>query len=153
MPFYHKETPYILSKRKITEFLINDFYNVIIIYPVNFNSIYRKGDFLFSKVFDSIINKKNITIGNTYFYRDMVHAKYVAEKSILATDHEIVGSGRLTFVNDFIRLLYQSFDMDFDNYVTEVLCENDQNIFYLDSKDLKYDTLLIDTVEELRRSV
>ena len=51
-------------------------------------------------------SREKIEIGDTYFYRDIIHPKYVVERSILADKDEIVGSGRLTFINDFIRNLY-----------------------------------------------
>ena len=119
------QTPYLLSKYKLTEHIYKNYDNVIIKFPFNFNSIRRNKNFLFGKIFDSILNKTKIEIGDTYFYRDMIHPKFVVDRSINIDEHEIIGSGRLIFVNDFIRDLYNEFNMDYDEYVTEnkILCK------------------------------
>jgi hypothetical protein len=128
---------------------------VFIIYPFNFNSIYRSDDFLFGKIFNSIINKKKIEIGYTYFYRDIVHPKFVVDKSISARGHEIIGSGRLTFVNDFIRDLYQHYQMDYDEYVIENFDKYNEydkrKEYYLNSKKplYTYMQLLKDTISDI----
>jgi nucleoside-diphosphate-sugar epimerase len=144
---------YNLSKRIMAEEIKREKYsNIIIIYPFNFNSPYRKEGFLFSKIFDSIINKKKISIGDTHFYRDLIHPKYVVERSILATEDEIVGSGRLVFVNDFIRDLYNHFDLDYDELVTEDDCYNlnfERNVNYLKTNTPMYNMLLEDTIFDI----
>ena len=111
---------YLQSKFKLSKHITNNdkYPNVFVIYPFNFNSTKRDGNFLFGKIFDSIINERKIEIGDTYFYRDIVHPKYVAEESMKAKGHCIVGSGRLTFVNDYIRDLYSHYEMEYDEYVT-----------------------------------
>jgi nucleoside-diphosphate-sugar epimerase len=152
VPFNYKKSNYIDSKRIMIEEIKRRFNNVIILYPFNFNSIYRKQGFLFYKIFDSIINEKKITIGNTYFYRELIHPRFVVEKSLKANADEIIGSGRMIFVNDFIRSLYSHFGMDYDYFVTENFSENitsNENIFYLKSKDRLYNRLLEDTTQEL----
>jgi hypothetical protein len=126
--------------------------NVIILHPFNFNSIYRKEGFLFTKIFDSIINNKKITIGNTYFYRELLHPKFVVEESLKATEDKIIGSGRLTFVNDFIRSLYSYFSMNYNNFVTEDFNNiSNEKIFYLKSKQVLYKNLYNDTIRELEK--
>lgn len=154
-PFDYRISNYIESK-KMMIYEIHRRYkkNVIILHPFNFNSIYRKDGFLFSKIFDSIINKKQITIGNTYFYRELLHPKFVVERSIIATHDDIIGSGRLIFVNDFIRSLYYYFDLNYDDYVIEDSSKNitnNEKVFYLDSKDVLYSELDLfnDTIIEL----
>lgn len=154
-PFNFKHHNYTESKKlmvyKIKE---KNYNNVIILHPFNFNSIYRTGDFLFSKIFDSIINEKKITIGNTYFYRELLHPKFIVRKSLRAEKDAIIGAGRLVFVNDFIRDLYHFFEMKYEDYVTEDYKENltsNENIFYLKSKQLKYNQLFKDTVEEIKK--
>ena len=72
MPFNYSSTNYLDSKRVMIAEIKDKFNNVIILHPFNFNSIYRKEGFLFYKIFDSIINEKKITIGNTYFYRELL---------------------------------------------------------------------------------
>lgn len=147
------QTPYIVSKWVMTK-KFKDYKNVIILHPFNFNSPYRKSGFLFGKIFDSIINKKHIEIGDTYFYRDLVHPSYVVQRSILADKEELVGSGRLVFINDFIRDLYKYNNMDYNQYVTENYDHNlniNRKIYYLDSKEQKYYTLLKDTLDDIRK--
>jgi hypothetical protein len=157
MQFSYDETPYIKSKAFLMQHINNlrkeGYDNIIVIHPFNFNSFHRKGDFLFGKIFDSILNKKTIEIGNTYFYRDIIHPNYVVKRSVLATKDELVGSGRLIFVNEFIHKLYDYFNMNYDVYVTE----NSQNnlhikrkIYYLDSKEVLYSTLYEDTIFDLQ---
>lgn len=151
-------SPYIRSKGIMSDMLFINHPDVIILYPFNFNSVHRKSGFLFSKIFNSIINKKKIEIGDTYFYRDIIHPKYLVERSIKAKNNELVGSGRLTFINDFIRDLYSSFNMNYDDYVTENFDHNlkvERKIFYLNSqKNLyTYKNLLDDTVEDISRVI
>jgi nucleoside-diphosphate-sugar epimerase len=152
-------TPYLLSKYKLSNHIIvnrNDYQNVILIYPFNFNSTYRTTDFLFGKIFDSIINKRKIEIGDTYFFRDIIHPKYVAKESTLVESDSIIGSGRKIFVNDFIRDLYDNFDLEYDKYVSENLTKYNEyekkNEYYLKSKKClyTYKELLEDTIEDIK---
>lgn len=153
-PFNYKSSNYVDSKHMMIEKIKKKYNNVIILYPFNFNSIHRKDGFLFSKIFDSIINEKKITIGNTYFYRELIHPKFVVEQSIKATKDTIIGSGRLIFVNDFIRSLYSHFNMKYEDFVSEDYNENitsNERIFFLKSKQLLYNNLYNDTIEELEK--
>lgn len=151
-------TPYIVSKKKMTDVLLGNsdkYSSVIILYPFNFNSTYRRSGFLFHKIFDSILNKKKIEIGNTYFYRDLLHPAHVVKQSILATKHSIIGSGRVVFVNDFIRQLYEHSDMEYEDFVSEKIDASkrqERDIYFLDSKDClySYSKLLSDTLEDIR---
>ena len=151
-------TPYILSKKKMTDVLLknaDEYSNVIILYPFNFNSTCRKSGFLFYKIFDSILNKRKIEIGNTYFYRELLHPAYVVKQSILATGHSIIGSGRVVFVNDFIRHLYERSNMIYEDYVLETIDNSkkqERDIYFLDSKECLYfySELLSDTLEDIR---
>jgi nucleoside-diphosphate-sugar epimerase len=156
LPFDYNFTPYIDSKRiMINELKSRNYKNVIIIHPYNFNSSRRKEGFLFGKIFNSILNNKKIHIGNTYFYRELIHPKYVVERSILATSDEIIGSGRLIFINDFIRELYAAFNLSYDKLVTENDLYNldiKRNINYLNSFKPLYNSLLKDTVEDLKNN-
>jgi nucleoside-diphosphate-sugar epimerase len=149
-------TRYCISKRMMIEKIHQlDTKKVIVLYPFNFNSIYRKPGQLFYKIFDSIINKKKVEIGDTYFYRDIIHPKYVVERSILAIEDEMVGSGRIIFVNDFIRELYIKSGLNYNDYVTENYNMNiipKKKILYLKSKEIKYsyNDLLNDTLNDLK---
>jgi nucleoside-diphosphate-sugar epimerase len=154
-------TPYLNSKYEITKFILGNknLKNTLIMYPFNFNSVKRSQNFLFGKIFDSIINKKKITIGNTYFYRDMVHPIFVVNESIKANENKILGSGRLTFVNDFIRKLYLMSNLSFDDYVNEEInqyIEYDKiNEYYLRSDKClySYDELINDTINDINEKI
>ena len=166
--FNYNYSPYIKSKEILTRQILDNknYKNVIILYTFNFNSIYRtyqninnnfsirkEQKFLFNKIFESIISKKQIQIGDTYFYRDLIHPKYVVKRSISTDKDEIVGSGRLTFVNDFIKDLYKHCDLDYTHYVIENYDYNlnlKRKIYYLNSKDIKYNDLLNDTLDDIK---
>jgi len=140
MPFMFYETPYLESKLRMTCYLFDKSYkNVFVMFPFNFNSLRRNDSFLFGKVFNSIISKRKIEIGNTYFYRDLIHPSLVVNESISAIDHKIIGSGRLTFVNDFIRDIYKSTNLQYEEFVDEHIEEykeyNFRNEYYLRSKN------------------
>lgn len=150
---YSAYTNYCISKHKLVQEvhkLNSD--NIFILHPFNFNSPYRKSQFLFSKIYDSIINRKKIEIGDTYFYRDLVHPKYVVERSMKATSDEIVGSGRLIHVNDFIRTLYSLNEMNYDEWVSENIIHNKippKHAFYLKSNEQLYDKIYVDTLNDI----
>ena len=156
--FDYDKTPYIESKKELFNLINNDrefFPKVVCLFPVNFNSIHRKKGYLFSKIFNSIKNKEHITIGNTYFYRDLVHPKFVVKQSLDANKDSLIGAGRLTFVNDFIRDLYKYSDMDYTEYVKEddsCSLKTARNIYYIHSNKVlyPYKQLLNDTLEDLK---
>ena len=156
-PFDYNYSPYIKSKETLVNY-INEHReyksNITIIHPFNFNSPYRKGGFLFGKIFDSIINKKKIEIGNTNFNRDLIHPSYVVERSIKAKNDEIVGSGKLINVNKFIRDLYESFNMKYEDYVTENIDHNFkiQKEFYSEKQtNQTYIDILRKTVQDINK--
>lgn len=155
-PFNFHSDPYILSKWKLVDKIksINN-KKIITIYPFNFNSVWRNNNFLFGKIFSSIINKKNIEIGDTYFFRDLLHTSYVANICQKLREDTIIGSGRMFYVNDFIRDLYKSFNMDYTDWVTENF-DNfkylPKNEYYVENHDIyTYDRLLCDTLSELKK--
>jgi nucleoside-diphosphate-sugar epimerase len=157
--FNFYSTPYLQSKFKISKFLLDnkkDYSNVIILYPFNFNSVHRNTNFLFGKIFNSIIEKRVIEIGDTYFYRDIIHPNFVVQESINATSHRIIGSGRMIYVNDFIRDLYDSFEMKYDEYIIENISKFNEyekrKEYYLSSKDTlySYNSLLNDTIIDIK---
>lgn len=161
-PYDFYETPYINSKHKLTNFINNnknEYDNVIIMFPFNFNSPFRSNNFLFGKIFNSIINKTKIEIGDTYFYRDLIHPSYVVKTSISENVNKLVGSGRLTFVNDFIRDLYSHYDLSYETLVIEdrkTFKEyNKINEFYLRSDicDYPYSTLLNETINDINKCI
>lgn len=151
-------TDYILSKQRLAASLLqnsNEYSNVYIQYPFNFNSPYRTKDFLFGKIFHSILNKEKIEIGNVFFYRDIIHPKFVLSQTISSKKHQLIGSGRMLYVADYIRDLYSAFDLDWKEYV------NIDKLVSFDTKEVKeyylhsdfclydYQSLLRDTVHDL----
>jgi len=154
-------SPYIISKKNLTDKLKSNkekYSNVIILYPFNFNSTYRNPGFLFGKIFDSILNRKKIQIGNTYFYRELLHPSFVAKKSIEAKQDAIIGSGRVVFVNDFIRHLYGAMGLVYEKYVTENIdpsVKQERDIYFLDSKVClySYSELVSDTIDDIKKRI
>jgi hypothetical protein len=142
-PFNYHKTDYVYSKEKITEYLKQNHKNCFIAYPFNFNSIHRKPPFLFGKIYHSILNHVNIEIGDTFYYRELLHPKFVVEQSLNMIDHKIIGTGRLVFIRDFIKLLYEKCSLNYELYVTEKI-ENTsvyrKNIFY-SGQCVEYDVL------------
>lgn len=133
---------------------INSKYNkVVLLHPFYFNSAYRSKYFLFGKIFDSILNKNKIEVGNLNFYRDMVHAKFLVEKAIELNKDSVIGSGRLFNVRDFIIDLYSSFNLDFFEFVKEdhTLQSNDKNIRAQVNWSYTYENLLSDTINDLKK--
>lgn len=153
---------YIYSKEKLYNDIIkkrkedNRYNKIIIIHPFNFNSVYRRKDFLFGKIFDSIINKNKITIGDTNFNRDIIHTKYLVERTIKSNSDEIVGSGGVININNFIKKLYHYFDMDYNYYVSENYNDfnNKKNTYYSQQNLIyTYDMLFKDTVEDIKKYI
>lgn len=160
-PLSHWDTPYLISKRKITEYIVenqknNKLLNVILLFPFNFNSIHRNQEFLFGKIYNSLLNKQKIEIGNTYFYRDIISPQFLIKEIYQTENHRMLGSGRLIFVNDYIRDLYKSFNMNYEDYVVENLEQYKEysltNEYYFKTNNClcSYSKLLNDTVLELK---
>lgn len=145
-PYDYYPNHYTDSKRMISVELSNKekYPNVTVVYPFNFNSILRRGEYLFSKVFASIMNGKPIKIGDIDYYREMLHPSMVVEA--VTSQHDVakdvvVGSGRLIHVGDFIRKLYQSFGMDMDAMVESIITTPAiyrQSPFYSSQKDDRF---------------
>lgn len=147
--FSYHSSDYVSSKEEITNYIKQNYNHAFIAYPFNFNSIYRQPPFLFGKVFHSIINKQKIEIGDTYYYRELLHPSFVVQESMNQNDHKIIGTGRVFFVNDIIRLLYASFKLEYEEFVIEDLTKPSiyrKNIFYA-----KYDKKLTDKNLEMYR--
>lgn len=158
-PFQYNPNHYIQSKYNMSLELKDrqKYPNVSIAYPFNFNGVYRRGDFLFGKVFYSILNKKQIELGDTYYYRDILHPKWAADESMVdrvGVDF-MIGSGRLVFVNDLIRSLYEAFGLNYCDFVTERICDTAiyrHRLFYADTpaKNSNCEPILNTLVEELK---
>jgi nucleoside-diphosphate-sugar epimerase len=141
----------LLNEIKRLRSINQNFKKIVILHPFYFNSVYRSKYFLFGKIFDSIINKKQITTGCLDFYRDMVHTSFVVKNAINLNVDSVIGSGKLFNVKNFVKDLYYSFNMDFDDYVIE-----DKEIKSI-SKTIKaktdiiysYENLLNDTIKDI----
>ena len=116
-PFNYHKTPYIEAKEEITRYVMGKT-NTTVLFPCNFNSIYRKEGFLFGKVFDSIKNKRGISLGDTNFVKEMAHPKMVVEESF-GVEHKII-HGVMVNVNEVIRELYSRSGLVYEDYVIEV---------------------------------
>lgn len=150
-------SPYIKSKEILYNLLLEkknreEWLNVFIIHPTNFNTTNRKSGFLFSKIFDSIINKTHINVGDLNINRDLIHAKYLVEKSINCNEDMIVASGILTNLRDFVKTLYSLSGLNYIDYVTEDITAQSPhktNNFWLDTQ-IKYNDLIKDTIDDIK---
>jgi nucleoside-diphosphate-sugar epimerase len=137
MSYNYHYSDYVASKEKITNFLKIHHPNVKIAYPFNFNSKYRMPPFLFGKIINSIAEQKKIILGDTYYYRELLHPSFIVNESLKQDNDQIIGTGKLIFINDFIRSLYAAFNMNYDEYVQEDLQQHSiyrKNIFYNNSR-------------------
>lgn len=148
-------SPYIKSKEILCNY-INDnrekYSNVIIIYPFNFNSIYRKENFLFGKIFDSLLNDKKIKIGNIDFYRDLIHPKILADISLKTNKDCIVGSGHLINVKNFVNDLFLRLNkniLDYVEYEDSNSLKTIRGEYYSCDKLSDYNELINLTVKEI----
>lgn len=118
--FDYNYSPYIKSKEilcnKINENKSN-YTNVNIIYPFNFNSPYRKSGFLFSKIFDSLINKNINQIGDVNFTRDLIHPSIIVKESINTNEDKLIGLGKLINVETYISDLFNLHKLNYKDYL------------------------------------
>lgn len=153
-PWNYKENYYTDSKMLITKRLLND-EKVKIFFPFNFNSVYREKSFLFGKIFDSIKNKKIISVGDLDINRELMHAKFVAEKIFSLENTDIIGTGSLINIKKFIFDLYKSFNLEYNTYVMEDLKsfkKNTNEFFYYKKINYSYQNLLKDYIDDLQNS-
>ena len=154
-PYDYTETPYIKSKEILCNFINNNrdkYKKVVIIYPFNFNSPYRKDGFLFGKIYKSLLNNEKISIGDVDFNRDITHPKIVVNKSINTSKDMIVGSGELFNVKKFINDVFNMCDKNFDDYFLiehKYSLKNKRIGYYSCEKTLNYNQLIELTVNEL----
>jgi len=152
--FNFKQNYYTDSKFKITQELATR-ENIMIIYPFNFNSRFRSKYFLFGKVYDSIVNKRKIELGNVDFRRDLMHTRYVSKQLENTSESKVIGTGRLTHVGDFIRDLYHHASLDYEEYIsqsTQSSIKNTrvENWSATTCKDYDYNRLILDTTMEMK---
>jgi len=153
--YSYNYSPYIKSKEVLCNYINSNrdrYPNIIIIYPFNFNSIYRKQGFLFGKIFDSLLNSKKISIGNINFYRDLTHPSIIVNSSLYAEKDCIVGSGELINVKKFIDDLYTMSGKDINDYVEYDEANNlkiNRGGYYSYSKTSTYEELLKLTLNDI----
>lgn len=157
-PFDYHPNNYTKSKAEVTNILKDKqkYPKVSILYPFNFNSVYRGEQYLFGKVFKSLLNKAPVTLGDVYYYRELLHPKMVVDASIIAKFgvDEIIGSGRVVYVKDFIELLYLYSGLSYNDLVTEQTTHESiyrKNVFYsaLRNENCDVDQLIDLTLKDL----
>jgi len=157
-PIKYNYDPYVKSKEVLYNLLMEkkskgEWENVFIIHPTNFNSINRREGFLFSKIFNSIINKVKIEVGDLDINRDLIHTSYLVDKSLTCDKDMIVASGKLTNLKKFIETLYELNGLSYNDYVVENIGESSphkNNAFWLETENV-YDDLIKDTINEIRQ--
>lgn len=153
-PFNFAQNYYTDSKYIATE-MLRQIENVVVLFPFNFNSVYRSEDYLFGKIFSSIKERKTVEVGNLDIKRDILHANWVAKQSLIAKKAKIIGSGTFHDVRKFIRDVYTGCGLNPDDLLIENGDPNRHNrVLYLGSKKILYDyeTLLKDTIDDIENT-
>ena len=158
MDYKYNYSPYIKSKQILCEYInINKdkYSNINIIYPFNFNSPWRKGGFLFAKIFDSIIYRKNIITGDLNFNRDLIHPSIIVKNSINNNKDQLIGSGGLINIESFIKDLFFIDKLNYKDYINSDKVNNLNNKrkeYFSKIKNSSYDDLLKLTYNDLRKN-
>ena len=158
LPFDYQYSHYAFSKQKLVEKVKEEqergkMKNVFFIHPFNFNSPDRKQGFLFAKIFESLINKKKIEVGNINIFRDIIHPKLIIDSIKNIESDQIVGSGVLTNIRDFTSDLFKNFGMDYKDFIIENSnspSPHAQKCFWHDTNEL-YTNLLEDTIIDIEK--
>ena len=154
-PYNYFETPYIKSKEILCNTINQNrekYKNVIIAYPFNFNSPYRKEGFLFKKIFNSLIYGEKITVGNIDFKRDLIHPKIIVDLSSNTEEDIIIGSGELYNVREFIGDLFMKLGRKMEDYITYDSSNsllNKRNHYYSCNKSSNYEELVNLTIKDI----
>ncbi|CAB4130314.1 hypothetical protein UFOVP117_362 [uncultured Caudovirales phage] len=156
--FDYNYTPYIKSKEVLSNYINDnkkDYSNVHIVYPFNFNSIYRKEGYLFSKIFNSLINKSITEVGDLNFTRDIIHPSIIVKESININQDILVGSGELINIKNFISDLFRLHNLNSDDYIksnSENNLPNQRKNYYSKIKYSNYNELLNLTYNDIRKN-
>lgn len=156
--FDYDYTPYIKSKEILSNYLNENkekYQNVHIVYPFNFNSPFRKEGFLFSKIFDSIINCNKNIVGNLNFQRDLIHPSIVVRESLKTTEDILIGSGELINIESFIKELFNLSFMDFYEYISfenSFNLKNRRKNYFSKQKYSNYTELLNLTFNDIKKN-
>ena len=133
---------------------IDDRYNkIIMVHPFYFNSCKRSPYFLFGKIYNSIIKKEKINTGNLNFYRDIIHVKFLVNKCIKLKQDSMMGCGQLINIKKYVVDLYNSFGLDFHEFVNEDITADPVSklIYPKVSWTYTYQDLLDDTIEDIQK--
>lgn len=156
MPFKYNYTPYIKSKESLSIHINenkDNYRNVHIIYPFNFNSPYRKNGFLFSKIFDSIINKNINTIGNISFLRDIIHPSIIVNESIKTNKDLLIGCGELINIKSFVEDLFILNNLNLNDYISfNNNLKNERKNFFSEISYSNYKELLNLTYYDIQKN-
>ena len=159
LPFKYEYSPYVKSKEILCDYINEyreNFKNVLIIYPFNFNGIDRREGFLFYKIFDSIINKKQIEIGSLNFNRDILHPSTILKNILNIEKDLLIGSGELINIDFFVKKLYNNFNLNFEDYVIQNLestFPKKNNEFFCEKKYSNFEEVLKLTTYELQQHI
>ncbi len=156
--YNYNYTPYIKSKEVLCDYInehIDKYDNVIIVYPFNFNSPYRKEGFLFNKIFNSLIYKVKNNVGDLNFNRDIVHPQIVVNNSIKTEKNILVGTGELINIEGFIRELFGVYNLEINDYINidnSNLLPNKRNLYYSKIKYSSKEELLKLTINDVQQN-
>jgi hypothetical protein len=98
------------------------------------------------------MNKKQNTIGDINFNRDLIHPKIIVEQSINSTKDKLVGGGSLINVKDLVKDLFIKSEMKYEDYIIENITNNLTNKrkeYYSSIMYSNYDELLNLTIKDL----
>jgi nucleoside-diphosphate-sugar epimerase len=156
--FDYNYSPYIKSKEILSNYLNEykeKYQNIHIVYPFNFNSPFRKEGFLFSKIFNSIINQQENFVGDLNFERDVIHPSIIAKESIITNQDILVGSGELINIKNFISDLFRLHNINYDDYIkfdSKNNLPNQRKNYYSKIKYSNYNELLNLTYNDIRKN-
>jgi nucleoside-diphosphate-sugar epimerase len=159
LPYKYGYSPYIKSKEVLSNYINehkDNYNNVIIIYPFNFNSPKRNKEFLFGKIFNSIINKSQITIGDINFERDLIHPEIIVNNSLTTKNDLLIGSGELINIEKFVKDLYEAYKLNYFDYISfniENNLSNKRKNYFSKIKYSNYKELLNLTYNDLQKHI
>jgi len=156
--FDYNYTPYIKSKEVLSNYINENkmnYNNVHIVYPFNFNSIYRKEGYLFYKIFNSLSNKVITEVGDLNFTRDIIHPSIIVKESIKTDCDILIGTGELINIENFINDLFNLQNLNYNDYIksnSENNLSNQRKNYFSKIKYSKYDELLKLTDYDIRKN-
>jgi hypothetical protein len=146
MPIKYIHSGYLESKEilynRIQEKRRTSYSNVIFVSPFNFNTPGRNENWLFGKIYQSLLQKTKVTVDCIDFCRDFVHPSIVVKKAIETTKDCLVGSGFLVNMKDFFESIFSEKGLKIDNYVyvRNLSCKN--KLYYNKEKLDTYEGLI-----------